>query len=60
MTRIGFVQTVDDVLNLTDYEMKYIDAETKEGEDFANDEILFAFAKEWVMRGLGPGYENIY
>lgn len=51
MKSITDINTIKDVENLTNEEMFYIDKQN-ELKDFNNEEVIKAFAQEWVVRGL--------
>jgi hypothetical protein len=51
MITIKDIHTVEDVENLTNEEMFYIDKQN-ELEDFNNEDVIKKFASEWVVRGL--------
>lgn len=51
MISIKDLHTVEDVQKLSDEEMFYIDRQLEDA-DFNNEELLNAFATEWVVRGM--------
>jgi hypothetical protein len=46
------IKTAEDVRNLSNEEMFYIDKAISNGDDFESEEVASEFAYEWVLRGI--------